>query len=188
MGSIVPAVIPIAPDPVVVAGMAQQAAFEAALEAASSTTSKGVSGMRLGCTAQGLCADQAYNGMPMRGRDVDYGIVGLAGGIGDFVSALFSVPQNPIVPGMAGMGDFVPGSFAVPQNPISTGNGIVNGLAGLRGLGAIDTSSLANFMTSVESGTTTLFGIAIPNWALVGGGAALLFMAVSGGATTGRRR
>ncbi|MBF6570555.1 MAG: hypothetical protein IVW54_16935 [Candidatus Binataceae bacterium] len=38
-------------------------------------------------------------------------------GVGDFVGARFTVPQNPVSD--AGLGDFVGGSFAVPQNPVS---------------------------------------------------------------------
>lgn len=92
--------------------------------------------------------------------------------------------------GIAGLGDFVPASYPVPQNPIAagggTGNGLVNALAGLQGLGAIDLSSASAFVTSVETGTTSVFGMNVPNWALIGGGVALLFMV--GGKSGGRRR
>jgi len=152
----VPAVIPIYPNAVVTPEMA------AAMYAATGQDG-GMNGMgrlgRLGCTDPMICAGSAWAGAPLRGADVDYGIVGL-NGVGDFVDASFPVPQNPIVPGLAGMRGM--------------SNGILNGLAGLRGLGAIDTSSLANFMTSVESGSSTLLGVTLPNYVWLGGGALLI--------------
>lgn len=91
---------------------------------------------------------------------------------------------------LSGIGDFMDATFTVPQNPIMAGssmNGMLNGLAALRGMGAIDTTSLSNFVTSVESGSSAVFGYTLPNWALVGGGLLALFM-LSGGAAKHRGR
>jgi hypothetical protein len=166
----VPAVEPIYPNPVITPAMA------AAMYA--TTGRDGMSG--LGCTDPQICASAAWAGVPTRGADVDYSIVGLNGmnklrsGMGDFVAAKFSVPENPIVRGLAGRG---------------MGNGIVNGLRGLRGLGSFDTSSLSNFATSVETGSSTdpIFGITLPNWAWLGGGV-LLAVALTSHAKKGRGR
>jgi len=173
VGDIIAGVIPIYPNVVITAGQA------AAMQA---TTQGDATGMgRLGCTNPLMCSGSAWNtNEPTRGRDIDYAIVGL-NGVGDFVPAQFTVPENPIARGggsnLAGLG---------------CQNGILNGLRGLRGLGAFDTSSLSNFVTSVESGSSTdpIFGITLPNWAWLGGGvllAAALLGGKSGGAF-GRKR
>jgi hypothetical protein len=155
MGSIVPSPVYIAPDPIV----ASWQAMDAAATAAAAKAAKGGSMSGLGCTAPGdVCWAwaSAYNApYNWQGRDVLW--------------------QNE---GLAGVGDFTPAAFRLPENPIS-GNAIGRQLAGLNG---IDVSSLANFETSLMSGTS--FGL--PNL-LVVGGAVVLFMMLSGGGGGHRR-
>ena len=70
--------------------------------------------------------------------------------LGEFVSASFPVPQNPIVyqrngvmrPGMNGLGEFVPACFSVPQNPIGQ-RGIGGSPLGVNGLGEFVPASFA---------------------------------------------
>lgn len=88
---------------------------------------------------------------------------------------------------LAGLGDIVPGvvnqrALEDPFNGMAN-NALVRSMAGLRGIGAFDTSSMSAFVASVQGGTS--FGL--PNLLLLVGGAALLFTLVQSGAT-GRRR
>lgn len=172
----VPAVEMIYPNPIITPEMAAAMRAATGLDGTGRGNGMGCgcgggcgdSGNGMGCVTDMICEGAANSGMPMRGRDVSYAIVGL-NGVGDFAPASFPVPQNPIVAGLAGFGQ----------------NGIGNALAGLRGLNAFDLSSMQNFVTSAETGSSTLLGVTLPNWAWLLGGAAIV-AAMAGGRARGR--
>jgi len=162
MGAIVPAVGPIYPNPVV-------ASFErqAAIEAANQKENSGMNG--LGCASDGI---SGY-------RTVNWAVAGTPGA--SFVQQGRDVLFSDV--GLAGLGDMVPASFAVPQNPIMAGNGLVNSFASMRGIGALDTSSMAAFQKSLFEDKS--FGYS--NLLLVAGGAALLAILLGAGGGYRRR-
>ncbi len=139
MGAIVPAVVPIYPDPVVAAAARQG----------------------MGCPGDGGLFGAGLENVGWRegmsdryqpqGRDILWRDVGLSG-----------------------LGDFAPASFPVPQNPITNpavNNALMRGFAGMRGIGAFDTSSFNSFVSSVEHGSTSVFGNSVANWMLLAGAA-----------------
>ena len=167
MGSIVPSagIEVINPDPVV-------AAIQAMQLAAATPPQTGVSGMGrmsgLGC-GNGVGVEipwrDAYGNYDTMGKDVNMQVVPLAG-LGDWMPASYSVPENPIMQGYRRI----------------KGNALANNLAGLN---AIDTSSLTNFWNSISTGT----GDIIPGVSdlLVVGGAIAVLLLMSGSAA-GRHR
>lgn len=138
----------------VVAGYNAWAAQQAAAAAKAAKGISGMDGLGCGCSVPQMvnytaAMESANTPGAQQGRDVVYRDVGLSG-----------------------MGDWQPAFFTVPQNPIA-GNAIGRALAGLNG---IDVTSLANFETSLTTGTS--FGL--PNLLVVGGAAVLLFMLTKG--------
>lgn len=163
VGDLVPHLMPIYPNPVITPEMAA--------EMRARTILTGLNGLGCGCNGLG-CADcggecmRGLNGLGIpgtmlwpelameqqQGRDVEYTVMGLAG-VGDFAPA--NVASQPGITG-----------------PFSGGatNGLLNALKQARGggVGAVDTTSLAAFANSVESGSSTLFGVTLPNWGWAG--------------------
>lgn len=111
-------------------------------------------------------------------------------GVGLFVPAAFNEPENPVRKGIVNSssnalspyGTFEgPKQLMRPQrNAVLSANARMR-TAGPLGIGDVDFSSIAGFMTSVESGTS--FGV--PNYLIAAGIVALVLFAGSGG---GRRR
>lgn len=168
VGDLVPAVIPIAADPVLTPD--QVSAMRMATAGGMGCTDCGGACMRSGIGGMGVPGAMLWPELAneaQQGRDVEYTVVGLAG-MGDFMPANISTQ-----PGIVG-----------PFGGQGTGqtNGIVNALKQARGggVGAVDTSSLSNFVTSVETGSSTLMGVTLPNWAWAG--AALLGLSLMTGA------
>lgn len=114
------------------------------------------------------------------------GIGSVHRGVGDFVPGKYTLPQNPVVFQRSGMGDFTRAAFSVPQVPV--------GMSGLGcgggcncgpcrgGMGAVDLSLTGTGIAS----SIGLTSVAIPNWAIYGAGAVVVYMLMSGG--KGRRR
>ena len=121
--------------------------------------------------------------------------------MGDLIPGNVALPDNPITKAVAlatakqtrGVGDLVSASFTIPSRPgitLTTGpqtNALRSSLLDTQmqkgaGMAGLDTSSATALMTSLQSGTS--FGL--PNYLLVGGGllAAVLLL---GGGRRGRR-
>lgn len=123
------------------------------------------------------------------------------GGMGRFVPASFSVPQNPLLAGSGARPNVLSASgFGAPKSLIRPMKNMVvdahrrmkhtgplgTGMHGVHGLGAFDFTSPTNFFTSVTSGSTTIAGVTLQNYLIVGGALALLLL-VGGGASRHRR-
>jgi hypothetical protein len=165
------------PDPVVQTLLAQGA-----------TPGLGRLGMRsgLGCgngVGPEIPWQDAYGGYQLMGKDVDYQAVALSG-LGDRMGVQLRVPGNK-----GGIGDWVPAAYSVPENPVMRGyqamkwNALANQLAGLNG---IDTSSFSNFVSSISTGTGD-FIPGVSDLLVLGGAAVLLVMLASGSSKRGRR-
>lgn len=180
MGDLVPAVIPILPDPVLTpdqvsamraataGGMGRLGCGDCGGGCGGNGMNNGLGKLRRGMGIPGVMTFPELAFETQQGRDVEYTAVGLAG-LGDWLAA--DVGSQP---GMA---------TALETNT----NGLVNALSQARGhgVGAIATDSLSDFVSSVETGSSTLLGITLPNYVWVGGGALLL--ALLSGAHKGRR-
>jgi hypothetical protein len=185
MGDLVPAVIPIMPDPVLtpaqVAAM-QQATVVASLNGVGCSACEGANNMRRGMGIAPTMMWPALQYQGQQGRDIDFTVVGLAG-MGDFVQA--NVSSQPGIIGPLGQGGSVAGQPGMRMAVSGKTNGLVNALSQARGngVGAIATDSVTDFINSVETGSSTFFGYGptLPNYVWLGGAAVLLMLLMQSG-------
>jgi hypothetical protein len=77
---------------------------------------------------------------------------------------------------IAGLREFVPGSFTVPQNPVTAGlSGLGCGCGG--GCGKHGKGSGMGDLTSMLTSASAIGPVSLPNWAWIGGAAAVAYLA-----------
>jgi hypothetical protein len=110
--------------------------------------------------------------------------------LGEFVSGAYQVPFNAlrVIPQASGRGELVPGSYPVPFNALrlNPSLGCINcatGGAGMGGLG-FDLSSITAIPSQLSTWASNQ---SWTTWAMIGGGAIVIFYLMSRGSKGGYR-